>query len=76
MSKQSAEQTAVTPRREREKTVKGRIPDVEWLFGYGETKKAQGDKFLTKLLRRDWLMVVYSTLIYLLQCAPVWVSTR
>ena len=73
MSKQSAEQTAVTPRREREKTVKGRIPDVEWLFGYGETKKAQGDKFLTKLLRRDWLMVVYSTLIYLLQCAPVWV---
>lgn len=72
MSKQSAEQAAVIPRREREKTVKGRIPDVEWLFGYGETKKAQGDKFLTKLLRRDWLMVVYSTLIYLLQCAPVW----
>ena len=73
MSKQSAEQAAVIPRREREKTVKGRIPDVEWLFGYGETKKAQGDKFLTKLLRRDWLMVVYSTLIYLLQFAPVWV---
>ena len=72
MSKQSTEQTSVIPRREREKTVKGRIPDVEWLFGYGETKKAQGDKFLQKLLRRDWLMVIYSTLIYLLQYAPVW----
>ena len=67
MSKQNTEQL---PRRE--KTVKGRIPDVEWLFGYGETEKSQGDKFLTKLLRRDWLMVIYSTLVYLLQYAPVW----
>jgi ATP-binding cassette subfamily B protein len=67
MLKQSTEQI---PRRER--TVKGRIPDIEWLFGYEETGKAQSDKFLTKLLRRDWLMVIYSTLLYLLQASPVW----
>ena len=50
----------------------GRIPDIEWLFGYGEAKKEQGDKFLPKLLRRDWKIVLLSTLIYLLQNAPVW----
>lgn len=73
MSKQSTGQNAAVPRREREKAIKNRIPDVEWLFGYGETKKTQGDGFLQKLLRRDWWMVVYSTLVYLLQYAPVWV---
>ena len=54
------------------KWINGRIPDIEWLFGYGEAKKEQGDKFLPKLFRRDWKIVVLSTLIYLLQNAPVW----
>ena len=56
----------------RTKWINGRIPDIEWLFGYGEAKKEQGDKFLPKLLRRDWKIVLLSTLIYLLQNAPVW----
>ena len=56
----------------RTKWSNGRIPDIEWLFGYGEAKKEQGDKFLPKLLRRDWKIVLLSTLIYLLQNAPVW----
>ena len=55
-----------------QKWINGRIPDIEWLFGYGEAKKEQGDKFLPKLLRRDWRTVLFSTLIYLLQNAPVW----
>jgi ATP-binding cassette subfamily B protein len=54
------------------KWINGRIPDIEWLFGYGEAKKEQGDKFLPKLLRRDWRIVLLSTLVYLLQNAPVW----
>ena len=53
------------------KWINGRIPDIEWLFGSGEVKKEQGDKFLPKLLRRDWRIVFLSTLIYLLQNAPV-----
>lgn len=57
---------------QRQKWINGRIPDIEWLFGYGEAKKEQGDKFLPKLLRRDWRTVLFSTLIYLLQNAPVW----
>ena len=57
----------------RQKWLNGRVPDIEWLFGYGESKKEQGDKFLPKLLRRDWRIVLFSTLIYLLQHSPVWV---
>ena len=56
----------------RQKWLNGRVPDIEWLFGYGESKREQGDKFLPKLLRRDWRTVFLSTLIYLLQNAPVW----
>ena len=72
MSKQSAETGAAVPRREREHTRKGRIPDVEWLFGYGDTKNKGKDGFLKKLLRRDWGKLIYSTLIYLLQASPTW----
>lgn len=68
MSKQSTEQT--TPPRQANT---GRIPDVEWLFGYGETKNAKKSGFLQKLLRRDWGKLLYSTLIYLLQASPVWI---
>lgn len=47
--------------------------NLEWLFGYGETKPKQKDAFLSKLLKRDWLKVLYSTLIYLLQASPMWI---
>lgn len=72
MSKKAADHAAAVAVKEKERTVNGRIPDIEWLFGYGEIKKEQGDKFLPKLLRRDWKTVLFSTLIYLLQNAPVW----
>lgn len=49
-----------------------RIPDAEWLFGYGEKPKRKGT-FLGKLMRRDWKVIVYTTLIYLLQSLPVYV---
>lgn len=73
MSKQSTEQTTAVPRREREHADKNRVPDIEWLFGYGETKKVRQDGFLKKLLRRDWGKLICSTLIYLLQASPVWI---
>lgn len=73
MSKKSTEQTAAVPRRERERANKNRVPDIEWLFGYGETKKVRQDGFLKKLLRRDWGKLICSTLIYLLQASPVWI---
>lgn len=49
-----------------------RIPDLEWLFGYGKTKNEKKQGFLHKLLLRDWKTVLFSTLIYLLQASPVW----
>ena len=69
MLKKHHEEGATAPHT---KWINGRIPDIEWLFGYGESNKKQGDKFLPKLFRRDWKIVVLSTLIYLLQNAPVW----
>lgn len=71
MSKQSTEQTSAVPRRSKDHGNKNRIPDVEWLFGYGETKKARKDGFLQRLLRRDWGKLLYSTILYLLQVSPV-----
>lgn len=73
MSNASTESGALPPRSMRERSKKGRIPDVEWLFGYGETKNAHKDGFLSKLMRRDWLKLVYTTFIYILQALPVWV---
>lgn len=71
MSKQGTEQTSAVPRRSKDHGNKNRIPDVEWLFGYGETKKARKDGFLQRLLRRDWGKLLYSTILYLLQVSPV-----
>ncbi len=51
---------------------RNKIPELEWLFGYGEEKLKKKDGFLLKLLKRDWLRVLYSTLIYLLQHSPAW----
>ncbi len=52
---------------------KNRIPDLEYLFGYGESKSKKKAGFLRKLIRRDWKSLLYSTLIYLLQALPVFV---
>ena len=49
-----------------------RIPDVEWLFGYGDGKKEQKNKFLPKLIHRDWKNILYTTLLYIVQCSPAW----
>ena len=75
MSKGSAENTDILRCKEhREQRKCGRIPDVEWLFGYGETKnEKKRDGFLKKLFKRDWLKLVYSTFVYLLQSSPVWI---
>ena len=51
---------------------KKRIPDVEWLFGYGENPNKKSS-FLGKLMKRDWLKLVYTTFIYLIQALPVFV---
>ncbi len=71
MSKQKTEQSANVPRRSFLK--KERIPNVEWLFGYGDARKQQGNGFLRKLLCRDWAKLLYSTLLFLLQHAPIWI---
>ena len=51
----------------------GERPDLEWLFGYGETKPNKKDDFLKKLLRKDWLKLIWSTFVYLLQASPLWI---
>ena len=63
----------VDPLEKQARHPKNRIPDLEWLFGYGESKKKQKVGFLRKLIRRDWKSLVVSTLIYLLQSLPVFV---
>ncbi len=49
-----------------------KIPDLEWLFRNEGKKKSGGDDFLVKLLRKNWLTVLYSTLLYILQASPAW----
>lgn len=51
-----------------------KIPDVEWLFGYSETKKnVPKQNFLRKLLWRDWKKFLATTLLYVLQASPLWI---
>ena len=49
-----------------------KLPDLEWLFRREGKKKSGGDGFLVKLLRKNWLTVLYSTLLYVLQASPAW----
>ena len=70
MSKQR-NSDATVPRRNTHK--QNRIPDVEWLFGNDEAKEKNGDKFLHKLICRDWRKILYATLLFLLQNSPVWI---
>ena len=58
---------------EQKRIRRGRIPELEWLFGYGETKPNKKDAFLQKLLRKDWLKLIWSTFVYLLQASPTWI---
>ncbi len=62
---------ATVPRRNKAKT--DRIPDLEWMFGYGESKQEKENKFLHKLIRRDWRKILYTTLLYIVQYSPAWV---
>ena len=73
MSKQGTEIAEQQMRRQQRRERKNKIPDLEWLFGYGETKPSKKEAFLGKLLRKDWLKVLYTTLIYLLQASPTWI---
>lgn len=78
MSKQNSEK-AVLRRKDEEKLRSiNKIPDLEWLFSEDGKKKKrkQGENnelFMQKLLRKNWVQVLYSTLIYLLQASPVWI---
>lgn len=72
MSKQDTESLEQVKQKQ-ERIQKGKIPDLEWLFGYGETKPNKKDAFLQKLLRKDWLKLIWSTFVYLLQASPMWI---
>jgi ATP-binding cassette subfamily B protein len=51
-----------------------RVPNLEWLFGYGEqTSKKKESAFLRKLLLRDWKKLLVTVLLYIIQAAPVWI---
>ena len=56
----------------RNKQTANRIPNLEWLFGYDESKQEKGSKFLHKLLQRDWRKILYTTLLYFVQYSPAW----
>ncbi len=52
---------------------KGRIPDIEWLFGEeskGEGKRVK-NRFLQRFLYKDWWKLLYTTLLYFWQYLPV-----
>lgn len=71
MSKRIAEGNQPLSRKEGRS--KNRIPDIEWLFGYGETKEIHKKGFLSKLMRKDWRKLITTTLIYILQSLPVFI---
>ncbi len=73
MSKQSTERSEPLRRKGVRPKEKNRIPDVEWLFGNEERKSTSKEHFLRKLLKRDVWKLVYTTFIYLLQYAPVYI---
>ena len=72
MSKHGKE-NAERMKRKHEGNRHGKIPDVEWLFGYGEKNAKKKDDFLQKFLRRNWFKFIYSTFVYILQASPTWI---
>ncbi|MBO5411853.1 MAG: ABC transporter ATP-binding protein [Clostridia bacterium] len=70
MSKQSFKATEA--HQQRRNTQKDRIPEMERLFGYGETKDTRKEGYILKLLRKDWKSLLITTFIYFLQASPVW----
>ena len=69
MSKHTVEGAVLL--QERQRNPKNRIPDIEWLFGYSETKnKTLKQAFLRKLLLQDWKKLVITTLLFFLQYLP------
>ena len=56
------------------KHVPNRIPDLEWLFGYESPKgnRPKDDAFLKKMLIWDWKILLWTSVLYLIQALPVW----
>ena len=78
MSKQNSEKAVLRRKDEEKLRTINKIPDLEWLFSEDEKKKknkqgGNNELFIQKLLRKNWAQVIYSTLLYLLQCSPVWI---
>ena len=46
--------------------------DLDWLFIDNDANEYKNG-FLNKLMRRDWVKILITTLIYLLQAAPTWI---
>lgn len=54
-----------------EKTTEQALPELEKLFKAG-SDHPYSEAFLGNLLRRDWRVILITTLIYLIQASPVW----
>ena len=70
MSKKRAE---TAPKGQAEEIGRIEHPDLEWLFTSKKGASEYKEGFLKKLMRRDWLKILVTTLIYLLQAAPTWI---
>ncbi|MBO4939801.1 MAG: ABC transporter ATP-binding protein [Clostridia bacterium] len=75
MSKHSAESVEPNQRQTTSSRHVNKIPDLEDLFrGDGKQVKSEDKSkgFLPKLLKKDWLAILFSTLLYVLQASPLW----
>ena len=75
MSKHSTETVEPNRRQKASSRHENKIPDLEYLFRGDGTKEENADKskgFLFKLLRKDWLGILFSTFLYILQASPLW----
>lgn len=75
MSKHSTETVEPNRRLKTSSRHENKIPDLEYLFRGDGSKEENADKakgFLFKLLRKDWLGILLSTFLYILQASPLW----
>lgn len=79
MSKHIAEAAQERQRKNEELKRINKIPDVEHLFRSdgkkGKAGKPAQDRFMGRLLKKNFWRIVYSTIIYIVQAAPVWIFT-
>ena len=50
------------------------IPNYDYLFTEEESEKKTKNHFLSKLVKRNIFVIIISTLLYVIQAAPVWVT--